>query len=57
MGDEDEVCEAEVDGEGDNGGDEAGPDGADEVGYVADEPDGEEGEGDALCGALFVVFD
>ena len=39
LGDEDEVCEAEVDGEGDDGWDEAGPDGADEVGDVADEPD------------------
>jgi hypothetical protein len=55
--DEDQVGEAEVDCEGDDGGDEAGPEGACEVGDVADEPDGEEGEGYAICGALFVVFD
>lgn len=46
---EDEVCEAEVDCERDNGGDEACPDGAGEVGDVADEPDGEEGERYAFC--------
>jgi len=54
--DEDEVCEAEVDCEGDDGGDEACPEGAGKVGYVADEPDDEEGEGDAICRARFVVF-
>lgn len=56
MADKDEVCEAKVDGEGDDGGDEAGPEGAGEVGDVAYEPDDEEGEGDAVGGALFVVF-
>lgn len=48
--DEDEVCEAKVDCEGDDGGDEACPEGAGKVGYVADEPDDEEGEGDAISG-------
>lgn len=57
LGDEDEVGEAEVDCEGDDGGDELGPEGAGEVGHVAYEPDGEEGEGDAVCGGLAVVFD
>lgn len=57
MGYEDQVCEAEVDGKRDDGGDEVGPDGADEVGDVADEPDGEESEGNAVGGALAVVFD
>jgi hypothetical protein len=46
--DEDAVGEAEVDGEGDDGGDQAGPDGAYEVGDVTDEPDAEEGERDAI---------
>jgi hypothetical protein len=55
--DEDEVCEAEVDCEGDDGGNETGPEGADEVRYVAYEPDDEEGEGDAICRGGFVVFD
>jgi hypothetical protein len=55
--DEDEVGEAEVNCEGDDGGDETGPDGASKVGYVADEPDDEEGEGDAISGGRFVVFD
>jgi hypothetical protein len=54
---EDQVREAEVDCECDDGGHEAGPDSADEVGDIADKPDGEEGERDALGGALFVVFD
>jgi len=48
--DEDEVCEAEVDCEGDDGGDEASPEGTSKVRYVADEPDDEEGEGDAISG-------
>lgn len=55
--DEDEVGEAEVYCERDDGGDEAGPEGAREVGDVADEPDGEEGKGYAVGGALGVVFD
>ena len=54
--DEDEVCEAEVDGEGDDGRDETGPESPREVRHVANEPDGEEGEGDAICRARFVVF-
>lgn len=57
MRDKDQVGEAEVDCEGNDGGDEAGPDGADKVGDIAYEPDGEEGERDAFCGALLVVFD
>ena len=57
MRDEDQVGEAEIDCEGDDGGDEPGPEGAGEVGDVAEEPDGEEGEGDAVCGGLGVVFD
>jgi hypothetical protein len=55
--DEDEVRKAKVDCEGDDGGDEAGPESACEVAYVAYEPDGEEGERDAICGTGFVVFD
>lgn len=56
MRDKDQVGKAEVDCERDDGGHEAGPECADEVGDVADEPDGEEGEGYAIGGALFVVF-
>jgi hypothetical protein len=56
LADKDEVGEAEVDGESDDGGDEAGPESAGEVGDVADEPDDEEGEGDAVGRALLVVF-
>jgi len=55
--DEDQIREAEVDCEGDDGGDKASPDGADEVGDVADEPDYEEEEGDALGGGLAVILD
>jgi hypothetical protein len=55
--DEDQVGEAEVDCEGDDGGHEAGPDCADEVCDIPDKPDSQEGEGDAVCGALFVVLD
>jgi hypothetical protein len=54
---EDQVREAEVDCECDDGGHETGPDSADEIGDIADKPDGEEGKRDALGGALFVVFD
>jgi len=57
LGNQNEVGEAEVDGQRDDGGDEAGPERAGEVGDVADEPDGEEGEGDAFGGGLAVVFD
>jgi hypothetical protein len=55
--DEDQVREAEVYCECDDGGDEASPESTREIGDVADEPDGEEGEGYAVCGALGVVFD
>jgi hypothetical protein len=56
LANKDEVGKAEVNGEGDDGGYETGPDGADEIGDVANEPDDEEGEGDAVGGALLVVF-
>lgn len=48
---------AEVDGQCDDGGDEASPDGADEVGDVADHPYTEEGNGDGFGGAGAVVLD
>lgn len=57
LGDQDEIGETEVDGEGNNGGHEASPDGAREVGDVADEPDGEEGDGNAIGRALLIVLD
>jgi hypothetical protein len=53
---EDEIREAKVDCEGDNGGDKASPECAGEVGNVTNEPYYEEGEGYALCGAGLVVF-
>lgn len=56
LGDEDQVCEAEVDGKCGNGGDELGPEGASEVSDVAYEPYGEEGERYAIGGGLAVVF-
>jgi hypothetical protein len=56
LADKDEVGKAEIHGEGDDSGDEAGPNGTYEVCDVADEPDGEEGERYAFCGALLVVF-
>jgi len=57
LGNEDQVGKAEVDGEGGDGGDEAGPEGAGKVRDVANEPDGEEGERDAVGRGLLVVFD
>ena len=51
-----QVCDAEVHGQRDDGGDQARPQRAEEVGHVADEPDGEEDEGDAICGARLVVL-
>ena len=56
MRDEDAVGEAEVDCESDDSRNKVGPEGAHEVGDVAYEPDGEEGEGYSICGAGFVVF-
>jgi hypothetical protein len=52
-----QVCDAEVHGQRDDGGDQACPERAEEVGHVADEPDGEEDEGDAICRAGLVVLD
>jgi len=52
-----QVCDAEVHGQRDDGGYETGPQGACEVGDIADEPDGQEGQGDAVCGAGLVVLD
>jgi hypothetical protein len=54
---EEEIRAAEVHGEGDDCGDEARPSCAEEVGDIAEEPDGEEEEGDALGGLEAVVFD
>ena len=54
--DEDQVCEAKVDGEGDDSRYESGPECASEVGDVANKPDSQEGEGNAIRGALFVVL-
>jgi hypothetical protein len=51
-----QVCDAEVHGQRDDGGDQARPERAEEVGHVADEPDGEEDEGDAICRAGLVVL-
>lgn len=48
LADEDAVCEAEVDGNGDNDGDEMCPEGAYEVCNVTDEPDEEESDGDRI---------
>lgn len=53
---EDEVGKAEVDCEGDDGRDEASPEGAGEVGDIANEPHGQEGERDAVCRAGLVVL-
>lgn len=57
LADEDAVREAEVDGDGDDDGDEPGPGGPDQIGQVAEEPDGQEGEGDGLSAAVAVVLD
>ena len=57
LGDEDQIGEAEVYSESDNGGHETSPDGAGEVGDIAYKPDNEEGERDALCGSLSVILD
>jgi hypothetical protein len=52
-----QVCNTEVHGQGDDGRHETGPEGACEVGDIADEPDGQEDQGDAVCGAGLVVLD
>lgn len=51
-----QVCDAEVHGQRNNGGHEAGPECACEVGDIADEPDCEEDERNAVCGARLVVL-
>ena len=53
---EDSVRETEVYRDGDDDGDEAGPNAPNEVRYVADEPDKDEEEGDGLCVSIAVVF-
>lgn len=53
---EDQVGEAEIDCKSGDGGHETSPEGASEVGDVADEPDDEEGERYAFGGALLVVL-
>lgn len=55
--DEHQIRHAEVHGQGDHGGDESRPDCAGEVGHVADEPDEQEGERDAVGVAIGVVLD
>jgi hypothetical protein len=52
-----QVCDAEVHGQRNDCGHEAGPEGACEVCDITDEPDSEEDERDAVCGARLVVFD
>lgn len=52
-----QVCDAEVHGQRDDGGHETGPQGAGEVGDIADEPDGQEDQGDPVCGARLIVLD
>jgi hypothetical protein len=54
--DEDQIREAEVDGQSNDCGYEAGPYCADEVCDVAYEPDYEKGEGYAFSGGLAVVL-
>jgi hypothetical protein len=56
LANEDQVGEAEVYGEGNDGGYKVSPNSAYEVCDVADEPDDKEGKGYAICGALPVVF-
>jgi hypothetical protein len=55
--DEDEIGEAEVDCEGDHSGHKTCPYCSNEVGDITDEPDDEEGDGDALGGSLSVILD
>ena len=56
MGDEDEIGEAEVDGQRNHGGHQTCPCCACEIGDVAYEPDAEEDEGDSLGGFEVVVL-
>lgn len=51
-----QVRDAEVHGQGNDGGHQAGPESAREVSDVANEPDGEEDERDAVCRAGLVVL-
>jgi hypothetical protein len=54
--DEDEIGEAEVDCECDDGGNETSPQCAGKVGDIPYKPNCEEGERDAFSGALLVVL-
>lgn len=44
MANEDAVCDAEVECDGDDDGNEAGPEATDEISYIANEPDEDEEE-------------
>ena len=57
MSDEDKVREAEVDCKGDGCGHKTCPDCSGEISDIADKPDSEEGERDAVRRALLIVFD
>lgn len=57
MANEDAVCDAEVECDGDDDGDETGPEATNKIGYVANEPDEDEEEGDGFCVSIAVVFD
>lgn len=57
LANEDAVCDAEVECDGDDDGDETGPEATNEIGYVANEPDEDEKEGDGFCVSVVVVFD
>lgn len=54
--DEDRVKDAKVDGKHNDGGYQAGPNGAKEIGDISQQPYGQEGEGDTFGGTALVVF-
>ena len=56
MSDEDKVREAEVDCKGDGCGHKTCPDCSGETSDIADKPDSEESERDAIRRALLIVF-
>ena len=56
LGDEDRIKEAKVDGQDDHGRHQARPDGTEEIGDIAYEPNGQERQRNAFCRAAFVVF-
>lgn len=56
MADEDAVCDAEVECDSNDDGNEAGPEATNEIGYVAHKPDEDEEEGDSFCVSVVVVF-